>query len=212
MVSALEDSTLGPRVRAQQNVGRIRHFAAFKPFAHLIEAATLCYYRHNYPSAYLTLVPVIEGVLLRWSGYEGVGAKPNFSFPKNFFRTGHLRQPCPANAQFHQIFSKACDKILNEHLFKMSHEGGAYSQFNRHQAAHLLRGDIEFATRNNCIRLFLLLDSMTDLFWYETGCEDPRWELRDADIAVEEGFYLELQTGRALGNEAELELLRRPTS
>jgi hypothetical protein len=40
----IEGMTLEPGVRAQQNIGRIRHFAAFKEFANFVEAATLCYY------------------------------------------------------------------------------------------------------------------------------------------------------------------------
>jgi hypothetical protein len=91
----IENMTLEPRVRALQNIGRVRHFAAFKEFANLVEAATLCYYRGNFASAYLTLVPVIEGIILRWSGYQGIGDKPEFEEIRKFFGSPHVREtPC----------------------------------------------------------------------------------------------------------------------
>ncbi|WNV05026.1 hypothetical protein RP726_01100 [Candidatus Methylospira mobilis] len=158
----IEDMTLEPRVRALQNVGRIRHFAAFKEFASFVEAATLCYYRGNFASAYLTLVPVIEGIILRWSGYQGIGEKPEFEEIRKFFGIPHVRQPCPGNPLFHDVFCRACDKIVNDHLYQPSQRGTAYAEFNRHQASHLLR-DTTFATRENCIRLFLLLDTMAEI-------------------------------------------------
>ena len=70
-----------------------------------------------------------------------------------FFRNSYQRQPCPGNVLFHDVFSKACDKLLTEHLFKDSQDGDAYSNFNRHLAAHLF-SDSLFATRENCVRLF----------------------------------------------------------
>ena len=203
----IEDMTLEPRVRSLQNIGRIRHLAAFKEFSNFVEAATLSYYRANYASAYLTLVPVIEGVILRWSGYQGTGDKPEFEEIRKFFSASHVRQPCPANPLFHDVFCRACDKIINDHLYQPSQRGTAYAEFNRHQAAHLLR-DITFATRENCIRLFLLLDTMAEIYLYETYCHDPRWGLRDEDTHREVTLYKALHRQTALGNTPEVILLR----
>jgi hypothetical protein len=202
----IERVTLEPRVRALQNIGRIRHFSAFKEFANIVEAATLCYYRANFASAYLTLVPVIEGIILRWSGYQGIGDKPEFDHIRKFFGASHIRQPCPGNPLFHEVFCRACDKIINDHLYQPSHRGTAYAEFNRHQAAHLLR-DITFATRENCIRLFLLLDTMAEIYLYETYCRDPRWNLTDEDTHREVMLYKALQLQTALGNTPEAILL-----
>lgn len=203
----IENMTLEPRIRALQNIGRIRHFPAFKEFAHLVEAATLCYYRGNYASSYLTLVPVIEGIILRWSGYQGVGEKPEFEEIRKFFGSAHVRQPCPGNPLFHDVFCKACDKIINDHLYRPSQSGTAYAEFNRHQASHLLR-DTTFATRENCIRLFLLLDTMAEIYLYETNCNDPRWNLTNEDTRREVTLYRALQIETALGNSPESILLR----
>lgn len=203
----IEDMTLEPRVRALQNVGRIRHFAAFREFASFVEAATLCYYRGNFASAYLTLVPVIEGIILRWSGYQGIGEKPEFEEIRKFFGIPHVRQPCPGNPLFHDVFCRACDRIVNDHLYQPSQRGTAYADFNRHQASHLLR-DTTFATRDNCIRLFLLLDTMAEIYLYETYCRDPRWDLTDEDARREVTLYKVLQLQTALGNTPESILLQ----
>ena len=92
---------------------------------------------------------------------------------------------------FYDVFSKACDKLLTEHLFKDSQDRNAYSNFNRHLAAHLLT-DSQFATRENCVRFFLILDLMSELYLYETYCNDPRFNLTDEDISLELNEYLQL--------------------
>jgi hypothetical protein len=208
ILAMIKNATMEPRMRALQNIGRIHHFEAFKEFSHIVESATISYYRENYIGAYLTLVPVIEGVILRWSGYVGVGDKPEFEEIRKFFRVSHIRQSCPHNPQFHEVFAKACDKILNKHLYKPSGHGSAYSEFNRHQASHLLR-DSKFATNDNCIRLFLLLDTMAEIYLYETWCEDQRWYLKDKDISKEVSIYKFLQREAASGTSAESILLEK---
>lgn len=168
--------------------GRFERFSAFKIFVHLIEAATICFYRENYFSSFLTLLPVVEGIILRWSGYSGNGDKPEFEEIRKFFSKSHTRQPCPGNPLFYDVFAKACDKIINEHLYKPSQRGVAHANFNRHLATHLLN-DSQFATKENCIRLFLLIDIMTELFLYETYCSDPRINLSDDEIDLEYKIY-----------------------
>lgn len=208
LISLVEEMTLHPRIRALQNVGRVREFKVFKGFSQLIESATISYYRGNYASAYLTLVPVVEGVILRWVGYNGAGGKPEFATIKKFFDHSHVRAPSPGNPLFHEVFCKACSKIINEHLYRPSQSGSAYSEFNRHQASHLLR-DVNFATRENGIRLFLLLDTMAELYWYETCCEDPRWSLTESDIAKEWSLYGQLVFQQSNPETAENQLLVR---
>lgn len=206
LLSLVELAVLDPRVRALQKKGRFEHFAAFKAFVNLIEAATLCYFRGNYLSSYMTLMPVAEGIMLRWMGYSGAGEKPEFEDLRKFFSKSHVRQPCPGNPLFHEIYSKACNKILNEHLYKSSQNGPAYSNFNRHLAAHLLNNS-QFATKENCIRLFLLVDIMSELYLYETYCDDPRFYLSSEDISVEFYFYTKLHMEHRVCSHPEQSLL-----
>jgi hypothetical protein len=206
LIVIVESAVLNPRIRASQKKGRFEHFVAFKSFVHLIEAATICYYRENYFSSYLTLLPVVEGVILRWSGYSGQGDKPEFEEIRKFFSKSHTRQPCPGNPLFHDVFAKACDKIINDHLYKPSQRGVAHANFNRHLATHLLN-DSQFATKENCIRLFLLIDIMTELFLYETYCGDPRFDLSENEIAHEYTIYQAIKAESKLISTPEKSLL-----
>lgn len=192
IIHAFASIIMHPAMRAQQKKGRFEHFPPFKSFVHIIESAVISYYRGNFIGSYLTLIPVVEGVMLRWLGYSGTGKKPTFPDLKTFFSNSYQRQPCPSNVLFYEVFSKACDKLLTEHLFKDSQEGNAYSNFNRHLASHLL-SDSQFATRENCVRLFLFLDLMSELYLYEAHCGgDPRLKLSGEDISLEFNEYLKL--------------------
>ncbi|WP_121811323.1 hypothetical protein [Mucilaginibacter kameinonensis] len=162
--------------RVHQKIGRFEHYRYFKTFTKLIDAAVLCYYRMNFISCYLTLVPIIEGILIRWMGYAENDTKPEFEDIRKFFKNSHVRQPSPGNILFHQVYIKACDKILNEHFYRPTDSGNSYANFNRHVASHLLN-DTQFATRQNCMRLFLLLDTMTEIYYYESHEPDPRFSL-----------------------------------
>ena len=193
IISKIKSITMSPKIRALQKKGRFEHFSAFKEFSTIIDAAVISYYRKNYISSYLTLVPVIEGILLRWLGYSGVGEKPRFDDLRNFFSNSHVRQPCPGNALFYEVYIKACDKLLKDHLYKPSDKGSAYSNFNRHLAAHLLSNS-EFATQDNCVRLFNIIDVMTEIFYYETYCNDPRFNLKRVEFSLEMENYEQLIT------------------
>lgn len=176
--------TMHPRFRVQQKKGRFEEFAPFKPFVKIIDAAYISYLRTNFTSCYMTLTPLIEGVILRWMGFQPGNEKPDFEDIRKFFSNSHRRQPNPFNIDFHYVYAKACDKILNRHLFKPSTSGPAHGDFNRHIASHLLN-DNDFATKSNCIRLFMLLDTMSQIYLYETKISDPRFDVNDAYIKDE---------------------------
>jgi len=181
IINLIENIIFNPRIRALQKKGRIEKFDCFKVFSKIIDAALISYYRANYISCYLTLIPVIEGVIIRWMGYEGNESKPDFETIRGFFRNFAIRQPMPTNILFHNVYVKACDNILNNHFYRPTTTGSPYANFNRHIAAHLLNEN-SFATKENCIRLFLLLDIMTEIFLYESKIKDHRFYLTDDDI------------------------------
>lgn len=202
IIDIIERFNMHPKWRAMQKLGRIREYPVFKEFDKIIDAALLCYYRENYISCFLTLAPVIEGVLLRWMGYTGIGDKPEFEDYRKFFKQGPMRQPDPENIQFHQIFSRVCDNILNKTLYKPTPSGDAYGDFSRHLALHLLKSS-NFGTKNNCIRLFVLLDLMTEIYWYEGKFNDPRFTLRPDQLANDIDIYGNLLVDQKVLNSAE---------
>ncbi|MGE8512810.1 MAG: hypothetical protein ACN6N7_08930 [Chryseobacterium culicis] len=177
-----EKVTMAPRLRMLQKRGRLEQFEYFKLFSRMIDAAVLCFYRNNFVSCYLTLVPIIEGVIIRWMGFVENTDKPDFEDIRNFFKKSAARQPCPTNILFHNIYTKACDKILNEHFYKPTPKGSSYANFNRHVASHLLNSE-QFATRENCLRLFILLDTMTEIYFCESLENDPRFAVSREEIS-----------------------------
>lgn len=188
IIKIIGRATLHTRLRALQKKGRIEKFDHFKTFSKLIDAAILSYYRTNFISCYLTLLPVIEGVIIRWMGYTETSTKPDFEDVRKFFKSSAQRQPCPYNVLFHNVYAKACDKILNNHFYKPTTNGNSWANFNRHVASHLLN-DNQFGTKENCIRLFILLDAMTEIFVYESRIGDPRFNVRNDEIENDINLY-----------------------
>lgn len=181
IIQVIGKMTMHPKIRVMQKKGRIEKFDYFKIFSKLLDAATLSYYRTNFISCYLTLLPIVEGIIIRWMGYTEFDKKPEFEDIRKFFKNSAQRQPLPSNIQFHNIYTKACDKILNEHFYRPTEKGGAYANFNRHVASHLL-SDNQFATKENCIRLYILIDTMTEIYLYESRQNDPRFILHNDDM------------------------------
>jgi hypothetical protein len=173
--------TMHPKMRVWQKQGRIEKFDHFKPFATLVDAALLSYYRTNFISCYFTLLPVIEGILIRWMGFNETDIKPQFEDIRKFFKVSATQNTNPSNILFHNVYIKVCDKILNEHFYRPTKDGNAHSLFNRNISSHLLT-EKPFATKENCIRLFILLDTMTEIFFYESGKNDPRFEIGPEEI------------------------------
>lgn len=162
------------------------NFPAFHPFAPLVEAAIVAYYQENYISAFLTLVPVVEGLILRWEGFDGTGPepKPDFEAVRKFVGNSYLRHPNPYNVLFHDVYVKASQEILTKHLYLNSGTNAAYANFSRHLAAHLL-SNASFATQPNCIRLFILLDALLTVYTYEIkASQGPAVSGRRTDAAA----------------------------
>lgn len=185
VIEFIGNINLHPKLRVAQKRGRIEKFEYFKPFSKLVDSATISYYRKNYIACYLTLIPIIEGIILRWLGYPNViDEKPDFEKIRKFFKNSATRQPKPTNIIFHKVYTDICNKILNYHFYKPTETGVSYSNFNRHQASHLLN-DEKFATKENCIRLFILLDAMTEIYFYESKENDPRFSLSNEEMEFE---------------------------
>ena len=198
ILSLIESITMEPRLRGLQQKGRFEIIPVFKKLAPIINAGVLCYFAGNYISACLTLMAVIEGVILRWMGYDGYGQKPTFKKIKQFLAISHQRQPCPNKPLFHEVWVKEANKIIEDHLFKHSESGEAYPNFNRHLAAHLLT-DSQFATRENCLRLCLLLDIMSEIYICETLCKDERWNI-EGETPVEIMMKADISPSEAMSN------------
>jgi hypothetical protein len=195
LIISTEEVLFDPRLRALQKKGRYEALPYFQQFLKIIEAATISHYRKNYISAYMTLMPVIEGVLIRWAGYNGSNKKVGYEQLRKFFANSHIRQPSPWNIAFHDVYCKVCFSIIDNHFFLPTTAGTAHGNFNRHIASHLL-GDENFANRENSMRLFLLLDLMTEIFIWESKGKDPRMDCTNEIIMNEFKIYSKLQASK----------------
>lgn len=191
LIQLISKITMHPKLRIMQKKGRLEKLSHFNLFTKMIDAATISYFRENYISCYMTLMPVIEGIIIRWMGFGPTDDKPPFDKIRSFFKKSALRQPCPYNILFHNIFVKACDKIINDHFYRPTSNGLAYGNFNRHVASHILN-DEEFANKENCFRLFLLIDTMTEIYINEGRLYDQRFDLGDEDTFDETKIYIDL--------------------
>jgi hypothetical protein len=171
-------AVMDPRIRAIQLVGRFMKLPPFDEFAYLIDAAALSFYRGNIPSAFMTLLPVIEGVLLRWQGFPGTRVKkPKFKETIRFIADSADRQPMPLLPLFFDSWVQTVKTIMKDHLYRDTGTGPSFDAFNRHLALHLLE-DQKFCTNENVTRAFLLVDLLSELYICEKRIKDPRWKTK----------------------------------
>lgn len=170
-----------PAMRALQLVGRFMKLPVFEEFAYLIDAAALAFYRGNVPAAFMTILPVVEGVLLRWQGYPlTLANKPSFGQTVSFVRDTATRQPLPLLPLFFDSWAESAARIISDHLYRHTGSGPAVDYFNRHLALHLLE-DQKFGTAENVTRAFLLLDVLSELYICEKRIRDPRWDTKSEE-------------------------------
>jgi hypothetical protein len=194
---------MNPRIRALQLVGRFLKLPPFDEFGYLIDAAALSFYRGNIPSAFMTIIPVIEGLLLRWQGYPGTSTKkPTFSETLDFVHNLATQQPIPLLPLFYDSWTVAAETILREHLYRHTNNGPAIDHFNRHLALHLL-DDQTFGTQDNVTRGFLLIDILSEIFICERRLKDPRWETTLDEEAPHYQAYMNALQSQAFSENPE---------
>lgn len=192
-----------PRMRALQLVGRFMKIEPFSEFAYFIDSATIAYYRGNVAAAFLTIVPVIEGVILRWFGYPNtVAKKPDYEKTKKFIGRSIYRQPIPLMPNFLESYVFAANEILVNHLYKNSETGAAHEDFNRHLALHMLDNK-NFYSHDNVMRAFLLLDLLSEIYICEKRISDPRWNTQRTEEAPHEKAYISAIFQQHLGESPE---------
>jgi hypothetical protein len=179
-----------PRMRALQLVGRFMKIPLFSEFAYFIDSATVAYYRGNVAAAFLTIVPVIEGIILRWYGFPATAVKkPDFEKTKKYIGRSIYRQPIPLIPNFLESYVHAANEILVNHLYKNSETGPAQDDFNRHLALHML-DNTNFYSHDNVMRAFLLLDLLSEIYICEKRIADPRWNTERSEEDPHQKAYI----------------------
>lgn len=180
--SAMQDLVLRPATRARVLVGRFEKLAPFDQFAYVIDSAYFAYCRGNVVASLMCVLPVIEGVIVRWAEDVGGTLETGFGGYAEWVESTPTRAPLLGNPAFADSYAETCGHILSEHLYKKTWEGPAFGLFNRHVALHL-KEERGFATPQNLVRAFLLLDLMSELLICERWDRDPMFHVTSEEEA-----------------------------
>lgn len=188
-----------PTYRAQLLATRYNKVKIFQEFAYLIDASYFAYLRHNFAAAFMTILPVIEGVILRWAAEKKpkfTGKRMKFQEVVEFVRDTPRRNPLLAIPLFADIWAATCASILKNNFYKDTTKGLSADNFNRHLALHMIE-DKEFCTPLNIARTFLLLDLLGSLYLAENNQTDTMEGMPSEEFDLYLTPYLSLvRTGK----------------
>lgn len=144
-------------------------FPIFKGLLPLLDEVLLLFFAHKYISAYITLSPIVEGLLLRWAGK--LKESKDFDF-KNFVE---LKAKEIINNHPQDMWCKHNFELLRfivcEFLFKHSDVQSIDTMFNRNVVLHLLNDPEYFKSQKNCMRLFTIIDLIAYCYTYDYSLE-----------------------------------------
>ena len=179
-----------PETRAQLLCARYMKTDVAREFAYIIDSSYFAYARGNVVAAYLTILPCIEGILLRWQGYDDSGTRaPAIADAHSWVLALPKRNPLATIPVFTDSWVEACATIMKEHLYKDTRTGESFGDFNRHLALHSLEGR-RYCTPSNLLRAFLLLDLLVELYLRERNVVDPLLHSREEDRKAHGAAYV----------------------
>jgi hypothetical protein len=140
------------------------------PFSHLIENGVFHFYKRDYLSCVLSLLPAVEGTLrAHWAAHNPPLEKPARLGCRRMTR--FLRGPRPEKSytQRHALYRNALADFLDRWLWTPTEEADfSLSFLNRHLILHGLGAEHSYRSVD-CDRLFLFLDLYMEMLTLETG-------------------------------------------
>ena len=176
-----------PKIRAQQRL-LYEQIPAFKSILPIIDEALGNYFLGRYIGCYMMLVPVIEGLLLRWAEHKNITQEFDFrKFIKDKTLTlarEHSNSWCCHNIALLRYF-------IVGYFFNRSDSADLNRMYNRNLVSHLL-GDIDFLkAAKNSTRIFSIIDliaiCMSYEIQFETGEIETPYGKRRTDKYIIEG-------------------------
>jgi len=187
--------TFHPNYRAAY-VYRAKRTIHLVDFSHFIERAVLHYYKGDYLSCALCLLPAAEGVLR--SHYA---ASPSASQDTSFKRLSEFLSASPGqnpNNQRRDMYGRILSRFLSRWLYSKTQSADfAFSYLNRHYVLHGL-GVESFYRAADCHRLFLFFDIYTDLLGEESGQHDGPFLPHGPDIDIRVKLYRQLLSSKEM--------------
>lgn len=162
-----------PWRRAYQSVYRYRELEIFKNFYKIIDFSTVAYFQGNSICSYLSLCPVIEGLLLEWHKED---TSINWRGVKKFSKEKLDELKSNLNdAEHHDswliLMCEYLNDVLND-IFYLSTDNphsnidSIQDGFNRHLTLHMKNPTNWQGGLINTIRLFLIIDIIAELYYY----------------------------------------------
>lgn len=163
--------------RAERRI-TYKQLPIFIPLLPMIDSATISFFEGNYVSSYFTLVPIIEGLLLRWSGLKEFKLGTH-KINNNDNRTGsHLykfviektlaifnKESCKGN--WWEINNLILLRKVIRFYFRARKYCSEGYELNRNISLHLLSAPEYFANRENTIKLFNFIDLIANVYEYD---------------------------------------------
>lgn len=191
----ISDIAFHPNYRAFY-VSRALEMDHIKEFSHLYEQAVICYYKREYSSSILTLLPALEGILLSFLGWKfGESRKPA---PKKIIKKIIEYK---INSQFESLnlSFQMYQHVLAEFLERWVYQDTSKADFsvsflNRHLLLHGMEPKASYHP-SDVHRLFLLFDLIVEFFSY---IEDKHFNFIPSDkpeINFRRVYYSQLGSG-----------------
>lgn len=134
-----------------------------KEVSHCIERAVLHYFKGDYLSCMLCLLPAVEGALRSYAGWAFGAPDPSFRQLTAALRAG-VAESYPER---HALYGSALAEFLDRWLYRRTANADLELSFlNRHYALHGL-GPESFYRATDCHRLILFFDVFADLLTLE---------------------------------------------
>lgn len=157
-----------PHARAMWIENRLQLIPDFKDICPIVDYAYVSYGRGNHIGAYFSLMPVIEGIILRWRGLPTkINRKPSFKeieiWMRNKSQDGQLLSSHP----FFPIWIDAIFKILFDEFFQDTTKNYTRIYFNRHDCAHLMKEFSLSVIKGLVMRIFIILELLVEIYVVE---------------------------------------------
>lgn len=160
-----------PWRRAYQTVYRYRELQIFKNLEFIIDCATIAWFEGNAVSAYLSLCPVIEGLLLRWQQEDSSG---EWRGAKKFIidKVTEIKEDLN-DTELHDSWlilqSEALEHILKNVFYlstdrECNNDTVILNGFNRHLSLHMKNPTNWADCLINTARLFIVIDIIAELY------------------------------------------------
>lgn len=191
IVEALFDPLRGVKPRALNMVGLWMKSDTLKEFSHVVEQAYMAFYTGEMITVSMVLTPVIEGVLLRWFGFDPSKPDPKPG-PQTLLNFVAEKTCSDAPQMVHPLLVEeniwAFANVFERLFFSWHTDAHKSSFFNRHYIAHLMGTD-DFFRRNNVVRLLLLSDLLAHIVAACDGQHD-RFETENKEFEERAAYYL----------------------